>query len=140
MVLAFLKAEVGMERWSQYTSCAFGQLGRADLTPDTLVYEADLHNEDHNTARRQLLANYRGYGRNSALFRGFPADAAWRLVELEPHDLSCLRYCAEENWNRFSQGTRRPAVVAQRIANGELGDDPAPRVRASAIIQTPRKK
>ena len=130
MVLAFLRAEVGMKRWEQYTSGAFAQLRRADLTLDKLVREADLQNEDHNAARRQILGNYRGYGRNALLFFGFPGDAMWRRVELEPQDLNCLVYCAEPNWTAFSHGTRKPSVVAQRIANGELGDDPAPRVRA----------
>lgn len=130
MILAFLKAEVGIERWIEYTLPAFKQLERSDLTLDKLIHEADLNNEDHNTARRQMLGNYRGYGRNEALFRGFPPDATWRRVELEPQDLSSLLYCAEPNWNRFSHGTRRPAVVAQRISNGELDGDPAPRVRA----------
>lgn len=130
MVLAFLKAEVGTERWSGNTARAFAGLGQPDLSLEMLIENADLQNESHNTARKQMLANYRGYGCNEFLFRGFPADATWRRVELEPQDLGCLIYCAESNWNTFSHGTRNPGVVAQRIENGELHDDPAPRVRA----------
>jgi hypothetical protein len=101
------------------------RLGRTDVTLRQLTVEGDLCNEDHNACRQQMLADYRGYRRrgyrrDSGLFWGFPDDAKWRRVELEPADLSRLRYCADQSWKNVSNETRDPAVVAQRIARGEL--------------------
>jgi hypothetical protein len=40
---------------------------------------ADLSNDTENVTRSRLLAAYRGYGQNTALFTGFPADVEWHV-------------------------------------------------------------
>jgi hypothetical protein len=56
----------------------------------SLVEVPNLADAAENTARKQLLACYRGYPER-ALFTGFPQDATWRRVGLEPRDFAIMR-------------------------------------------------
>jgi hypothetical protein len=126
VVLAFLKAEVDSDR---YAPIILSQLPLFRLSRHELIDNADLRNAQHN-AYRSMLLNYRGYLQRESLFRGFPIDVQWRRADLEPRDLRHLKYLNEPNWMRFSEQTRQPARVADRINKGELGEDPGRRVLA----------
>jgi len=77
----------------------------------------------HPPVRAVLLECYRGYLRRTALFTGFPKDVKWRRVELEHADLDRLRYISkEEHWVMYSEGTRQPKRVVDKIAHGEFPD------------------
>ncbi len=128
VVSAFLKAEVDSSR---YRTDILSRLALRGLSRDQLIDNPDLNNEQHNTVRQRILAEYRGYGRGEALFHGFPTDVHWRRIELEPQELGRLKYPnKEEHWMKFSEGTRQPLRVAQRIARGELREDPGQRIMA----------
>ena len=62
MVLAFLSAEVDSNR--------FGAVVRQLLGDLELVRNADTTDATANQRRRSVLVQYRGWGRNSALFLG----------------------------------------------------------------------
>jgi hypothetical protein len=65
------------------------------------------------------------------LFVRFPKKVDWRRVELEPADIGRLMYIANEpSWNSYSQRTRSPQVVADRMARRELPDSFAQKVAA----------
>ena len=118
VVLAFLKAEIdysdAREQIQQYLRF-FG------FTKQELIDCADLGNDYENSVRAALLECYRGYLTRSIFFKGFPKKVNWRRVELEPVDFERLLYIANErNWDSYSQRTRSPQLVADRIARGEL--------------------
>lgn len=88
MVLAFLQAEIGSERWRGHYATGLEQLG---LTR-ALIDHADLTNEQDNQHRIELLASVRGYRANRWLFTGFPLDTVWRRARLAPADFALLHY------------------------------------------------
>ncbi len=127
VVLAFLRAEIDSPRYSDHI---VWQLKSSCLSRTQLIDDPDLNNENHNFIRLAML-DYRGLRNRGALFHKFPADVLWRRVELEPHELGRLKYISkDENWMSFSEGTRSPSRVAERIANHELLENPGPGIIA----------
>src|SRR5882762_9238204 len=103
MVIAFLQAEIFSSRYSEYIlgNLRYNQLSRTDL-----IDHPNLENESENNIRRELLKIYRGFGANAYLFVGFPADVAWRFVEIEPKDHHVLLFANEDSWIGISDGAR----------------------------------
>jgi len=126
MVIAFLQAEIFSSRYSEYIlgNLRYNQLSRTDL-----IDHPNLENESENNIRRELLKIYRGFGANAYLFVGFPADVAWRFVEIEPKDHHVLLFANEDSWIEISEGTRSVERAAGRIDRFERPDT-ANRVRA----------
>jgi hypothetical protein len=106
MVAAFLRAEIGSSRYSLRINICLAQLG----WHRRLVDLPDTTSATENQARRNVLQAYRGYP-DKALFAGFPSDAVWRRVMLEPSDFTSLRYANDSRGDqllmRLSGGTRR---------------------------------
>lgn len=127
VVLAFLKAEVDASR---YGETVLALLQRVGTSREQLIDNANLEDALQNAIRRWMLTAYRGFGTRQLLFTGFPTDVCWRRVELELHELGRLKYPREINWVRFSEETRRPDRLCERLARGELADDPGERVKA----------
>jgi hypothetical protein len=126
VVLAFLKAEVDSPRYRDHVQDLLKLTG---LSRGKLIDDPDVDNECCNAVRRILLF-YRGFAQRELLFRGFPTVVNWRLVELEPDELSRLKYIRNADWLAHSDQTRRPQRVVERMARGELGDDPGKHVLA----------
>ncbi len=84
VVLAFLRAEIDSPKWEQKYS---RELRNLNLDRVSLIDAADLTDARACVARKLLLDGVRGYGRNVALFAGFPRDTTWRRVEVAPSDL-----------------------------------------------------
>src|SRR2546426_7991730 len=131
--LAFLRAEVDSPAYGKHIAPWLAEAHRVlGIGRDTLIDNPDLENSQQNVIRKRMLS-YRGLESRQALFCGFPTDVLWRRVELEPHELGRLKYIGkDENWMSFSEGTRRPSRVVERIAKGELLDNPG---RAISDIQ-----
>ncbi len=134
VVLAFLKAEIDYSDSREWIQRALQESG---VSRRELIEEADVANHYHNDLRARLL-EYRGYRRRLGLFIRFPTNVEWRRVELEPPDTSRLMYIANERtWDSYSQRTRSPQVVANRITRKELPDSFA---RTIAAIQDKLKR
>jgi hypothetical protein len=132
VVLAFLKAEIDQRPEIQQNLQALG------VTRRELIDEADPANDYYNALRAILLNSYRGYLQRTLFFIGFPTNVDWRRVELEPPDLDRLLYIAnEKDWDSYSQRTRSPQVVADRMARRELPDSFS---RTIAAIQDKLKR
>jgi|tagenome__1003787_1003787.scaffolds.fasta_scaffold20937343_2 hypothetical protein len=58
----------------------------------SLLQVPNFGNPTSNVLRKRVLSCYRGYGRNDLLFRGFPADAKWVLVEVNMDELGGFYY------------------------------------------------
>ena len=98
MVVAFLSAE--------WDSPRFGADVRYLLGDEELVRNPDLTDAAANQRRRSVLARYRGWRRNVALFEGFPRDVHWKLLEITMHDLDGFLYCNYPDWVNLSGGSR----------------------------------
>lgn len=127
VVLAFLKAEVDASRYGEKVLALLQAVG---ANREQLIDKANLEDTLHNVIRRWMLTSYRGFETRQYLFLGFPTDLCWRRIDLEPSELGRLKYPKEVNWVSFSEGTRRPARLCERLAKGELADDPGARIKA----------
>ncbi|RNI21330.1 hypothetical protein [Flexivirga caeni] len=117
MVAWFLRGELASDR--------FGPRLRAELAaaglPGELLTDPDLGDEAANRARRDLLGETRGYGRQRDVFdEDFPApaDVHWIRAELSPVELARVRYIEYSYWNELSGGSRLPADAARRVRDG----------------------
>lgn len=127
MVLVFLRAEVESPR---YAGEIAARLQGTGYSPSQLISHADLENESQNAVRQTVLAQYRGYGCNSALFTGFPKDASWRRAELKPAELGRLLYAREQNWIQMSDFTRRPSRLVEKMRRGDIPAETGDRVKS----------
>jgi hypothetical protein len=104
VVLAFLRAEIDSPKWEPNYSHALREL---KLDRVSLVDAADLEDARVCSARKDLLGVVRGYGRNVALFEGFPKDTTWRRVKVEQPDFQRLKCISkDERWSKLTGGTR----------------------------------
>ncbi len=87
-IAAFLAAEVDSSRWRAVVYSHLWSLGRTRALVENPNYSDTAENEDRKTI---LLSAYRGYP-DALLFRGFPGDAQWFRVKLEPLDFDSMRY------------------------------------------------
>jgi hypothetical protein len=88
MVLAFLRAEIDSPMRAVFYRSVLTAL-RFDRS---LIDSADLNDGYANCIRAVVLGAVRGYGRNDFLFYGFPSNAKWRRVLLDPSEFQRLRY------------------------------------------------
>src|SRR5436189_6456773 len=80
MIAAFLRAEIDSSRYGRFIEPVLAEVG----LDRRIIDQPDLVDEAQNRLRKRLLA-FRGYPQEF-LFRGFPLDATWRRVGLEPRD------------------------------------------------------
>lgn len=116
MILEFLKAEYGSERFSEQLRESMEKLGFAK----DIICKADLQNEGENAARKKLLGVFRGYGENRELFERFPTVVEWKLCNFSGDDLKYIRYIDYSYWNDLSAGTHMPLSAAETIRNEVL--------------------
>jgi hypothetical protein len=115
VVLAFLRAEAGS---SKYGPSVLERLsGRVEL-----LEEPDLRNDEENSIRIQVLGEWRGYGRDTHLFAGFPSDVTWKRVELSRSEVQEL-LLGRGLWSDISDDTRSVAEAAQTLTDPAYAGD-----------------
>jgi hypothetical protein len=102
VVLAFLQAEIETERGPQMSDA----IKARGYDRSVLIDKPDLGDAHANTVRAGILGDYRGFGRNEALFRGFPSDTSWRRVLLDVNDIDQLKYVGTKEFFILSNGTQ----------------------------------
>lgn len=126
VVLAFLRAEIDSPKWGPNYSYALREL---ELDRVSLVDAADLEDARACSARKDLLGVVRGYGRDVALFEGFPKDTTWRRVKVEPSDFQRLKCISkDERWYKLTGGTR---LIREAASNFEDYPELVDRVRVA---------
>jgi hypothetical protein len=114
MIATFLRAELASERFG----CKLRALLLAGGFDERLITTPDLTSHTENVYRRAVLGKFRGYGRNSGLFEGFPATLAWQRVAVAPAEVLAIRYINYDYWVSLSGGTRLPSDAARAIRQG----------------------
>jgi hypothetical protein len=128
VVLAFLRAEIDSPKWGQNYLRVLRDL---HLDRDCLIDAANLADSHAGVVRKDVLGAVRGYGRDEALFTGFPPNTTWRRVQVEPcdfHRLKCIS--KDEWWSKLTTGTR---LIEEGARN--LDDYPALAVRVRGAIR-----
>jgi|SRR5262245_30030882 len=113
MVLAFLKAEVDSRLYGARVRGLCERRGR----DRRLIDEPDLADVEANQLRRDVLGDFRGFGRDALLFANFPADVAWSRARLSVHELGETKYAGWPNWVKLTHGTRLVAEGAKNAVN-----------------------
>lgn len=114
MIHAFLSTEFVSDRFSEKLKMAMRTLS----VDEQLLLSADLENEDENALRKDLLGEFRGYGRNKELFENFPSQIEWSMCSFSEEDLAKIKYIDYSYWNELSAGTRSPLAAAKQVLKG----------------------
>lgn len=99
----------------------------AESPRDDRVRFGRLSDERGNSERRDMLGALHGFGRNDALFEGFPDVIQWHRYELSSRELGASKYIRQRKWIDLSRGTR---LVAEGAANVDRDPDVARKVGA----------
>lgn len=114
MIYEFLRTEFFSDRFSEQLKKAMNALS----IDEQLILSADLRNEDENALRKELLGEFRGYGRNEELFENFPSQIEWSVCSFTEEDLEKIQYIDYSYWNELSEGTRSPLTAAKAVRKG----------------------
>lgn len=114
MIAVFLRAEIDSKRFGSNVASNLLKLN----VSRKLIDSPNLIDNQENSLRRKILDNYRGYGRNTALFNNFPQVVEWNWVEFSQEDLEKIMYMNYDYWNDLSEGSRLPLDAARNILNG----------------------
>lgn len=114
MILAFLEMEYASDRF-----CAQIERALRDRRAGAeLVKNGDLSDPAENALRREILGDFRGYGKDELLFERYPADVRWEWAILDGDDLERIRYVNYSYWNELSGHTGSPLRAAEAIRAG----------------------
>jgi hypothetical protein len=116
MILAFLKAEIDSNRWSQ----ALLALLSNDNKSRMIIDKPNLNDYEENQYRKKLLGDFRGYDRNQYLFTDFPNDVKWMRVFLNSEELGKVKYMKYSYWDELSNHTRLAKIGAENVTNGKV--------------------
>jgi hypothetical protein len=115
VVLAFLQAEIDSDA---HGPRILDLLKQNSCARENLIDNADLNDARANNIRAHILGQYRGYGRDMALFEGFPSDTNWCRVLLG--DVAQLKYVGHQQfWFDLTGGTR---LVRDGVRNYQMSE------------------
>jgi len=114
-VSEFLKGEIDSLRFG----ATIREISKRDHKNTSVVTNPDLKSEIENKYRAELLAEFRGFGRNTYLFPGFPSDTKWKRAYMDHGDFAKIKYCKFWAWVEMSEGSRRPADGVKNIMKGK---------------------
>lgn len=114
VVAEFLKGEVDSERFSEELLKACEAL---EVNKNTII-NPDISNRGENELRHKVLAKYRGWRENRALFTDFPEKVQWMLVQLTIDELLDVYYVDYSYWNDLSKGTRLVSAGVKSVREG----------------------
>ncbi len=111
MVAVFLRTEIASARFG---GCILAALAR-DGRDRALVNHPDTSSAVGNAYWRAVLGECRGFGRDAALFEGFPDDVRWQRALASKGDLAAVRSIKYDYWIELSGGSRLAPDAADRI-------------------------
>jgi len=116
MIALFVGGELTSDRFGP----TIGDLLQSRGIDPQVVASPDLADARHRAQRREVLAEYRGYGTDAGQYlSGFPTRGVrWAWVGLSPDELGSARYINWSYWLELSGGSRGPGDAAERIRAG----------------------
>lgn len=114
MIWTFLKGEIDSPRFGDKVKYFLDAL---KLNRSIIDYP-NLDDPSENDARKELLGEFRGLGKNKLLFENFPTDVSWKQVVLTKDDLQKVKFINWSYWIQISGGTRLAKDAAQNVNRG----------------------
>lgn len=114
MILEFLSGELESERFNVKLQDTLTKLN----IDAGVIKAADIKSAEENILRKQIMADYRGYGINQHLFENFPEIKQWVYAMCSQDDIDKIHYINYSYWNELSKNTGLPRVAAQTINEG----------------------
>jgi len=115
MIACFLKAEIISPR---YKNILLSILKHFNETTEVLK-KPNINDENENDIRYKILTEFRGYGKRTHLFDGFPYDVKWYEVWLTKKEVNKIRYANYSYWIKLSDNTRNPKIAAKNLQKGK---------------------
>ncbi|MBN2100716.1 hypothetical protein JW710_02380 [Candidatus Dojkabacteria bacterium] len=116
MIALFLKGELSSSRFKSEINDAAEKL-KIDTK---ILSRPNLQSNNENHQRRELLGEFRGYGRNKELFENFPQKLDWEIVKMNKTELSKVLYISYSYWLELSNNSRLPSKAAENIRKGKI--------------------
>ena len=114
MVAVFLKTELASARFGPPILAILQRDGQEPQ----IIDQPNLTNPADNAYRRQVLGEWRGYQRDTDVFKDFPPDVRWYRAVATIADLAQLRYINDDYWIELSGGSRLVTDAVARIRQG----------------------
>ena len=117
MFVAFLQAELASPVWATAIRNGVDGFKLDDLR---VITEPNLDDPAEREKRRATLASYRGYGRNTYAFNGFPENVTWFKGVTSVVDVAGMRLMNFPEARVLSGGTRIVRDAATNLRNVEV--------------------
>lgn len=114
MILTFLQGEIESNRFSEKLNYVLDKL----LISDKLIINPNLECEEENKKRKDVLSEFRGYGKDDGLFENFPKITEYKFAVFNKFDLDRIFYINYSYWNELSKYTSLSKVAADSIQQG----------------------
>lgn len=114
IILTFLQGEINSDRFSDDLNKALIKL---NLTKD-IILNPNLSDINENYFRKQVLGEFRGYGKGDKLFENFPEITEYKFAVFNNFDLDRIFYINYSYWNELSKYTSLSKVAADSIQEG----------------------
>lgn len=111
MVATFLKAEIDSSRFKELI---LSILQKDNQAPD-IITNPNIQDKEENEYRKRVLGEYRGFGRDTLTFGGFPEDVTWKRVKINKSELRNIKYIFGVYWDELSNNTRSAVEGARRV-------------------------
>ncbi len=115
VVLNFLTGELESVRFNVELKKTLKYLNLSE----TIIKNANLNDKKENILRKEILGEFRGYGKNVGLFENFPKIESYTLCQFSAEDLKNIYYINYSYWNELSNHTSSPLEAAKNIINGK---------------------
>ena len=115
MILEFLGMEIQSHRFQEKMTDVLDEMG---LGRD-IILNGDIASVKENALRKEILGQFRGYGKDAELFKDFPKQVEWWWSVFDGDDLSKIRYIDYSYWNELSNYSGSPIEAAKTIKSGK---------------------
>ena len=116
VVLCFLCGELNSDRFSEKLKSSMEKLN----LDCRIILNANLNDKKENDLRRQLLGEFRGYGKNEGLFKNFPEVEKYERAKFSIDELKKIKYINYSYWNELTDNTSSPLSAAENIRKGKV--------------------
>ncbi len=122
VILAWLQAEIESPGFQQYLIGDPPNPANLSLALK-LARSPDLHDDEQNRMRRQIVANTHGFGMGVGQFQGLANDIKWRRFKLTAGEVGEMLYASRSGaWTILAPVSRKVAEGASKVGHVFTGD------------------
>jgi len=122
VILAWLQAEIESAGFQQYLMGDPANPANLSLALK-LARSPNLHDDEQNRTRRQIIANTHGFGMGVGQFQGLANDIKWRKVKVTAGEVGEMLYASRSGaWTILAPVSRKVAEGATNVGHIFTGD------------------